>query len=199
MWARALVRLGCAGSPVPLRALCRLEPCAAGSPACRALPCICSQRQKGLGKRCLLGLHTPPSCCCPPHAPLPAGLTTFIATQPAFHRSFCLRENMADISAKTQAGRQREGQGWDWQPGSRARHRETSICTPPPLFCADHSPCACKPLVYLSMQAQQMVMDNLGLATAVGLNYLCRHTGECARGWVGGWACCSRHPRPACM
>lgn len=62
------------------------------------------------------------------------GLTTFIATQPAFHRSFCLRENMADISAKT--------------------------------------------------QAQQMVMDNLGLATAVGLNYLCRHTG----GWVGGRA-----------
>ncbi|KAL4859390.1 Protein strawberry notch 1 [Chlorella vulgaris] len=54
------------------------------------------------------------------------GLTTFIATQPAFHRSFCLRENLADISAKT--------------------------------------------------QAQQMVMDNLGLAAAVGLTYLCRHT-----------------------
>lgn len=25
-----------------------------------------------------------------------------------------------------------------------------------------------------------MVMDNIGLAAAVGLNYLCRHTGE---GW----------------
>ncbi|EFN59464.1 hypothetical protein CHLNCDRAFT_138052 [Chlorella variabilis] len=58
------------------------------------------------------------------------GLTTFIATQPAFHRSFCLRENLADISAKT--------------------------------------------------QAQQMVMDNIGLAAAVGLTYLCRHT-EAAR------------------
>lgn len=54
------------------------------------------------------------------------GLTTFIATQPAFHRSFCLRENLADISAKT--------------------------------------------------QAQQMVVDNLGLAAAVGLTYLCRHS-----------------------
>lgn len=73
----------------------------------------------------------------------PAGLTTFIATQPAFHRSFCLRENMADISAKT--------------------------------------------------QAQQMVCDNLGLAAAVGLNYLCRHTGGCEgraagrRGLLGRW------------
>ncbi|KAL4425099.1 hypothetical protein ABPG77_010413 [Micractinium sp. CCAP 211/92] len=54
------------------------------------------------------------------------GLTTFIATQPAFHRSFCLRENIADISAKT--------------------------------------------------QAQQMVLDNLGLAAAVGLTYLCRNS-----------------------
>ncbi|KAL4431071.1 hypothetical protein ABPG75_006327 [Micractinium tetrahymenae] len=58
------------------------------------------------------------------------GLTTFIATQPAFHRSFCLRENIADISAKT--------------------------------------------------QAQQMVMDNLGLAAAVGMTYLCRNS-EAAR------------------
>lgn len=66
-----------------------------------------------------------------------AGLTTFIATQPAFHRSFCLRENLADISAKT--------------------------------------------------QAQQMVVDNVGLAAAVGLNYACRHTGGGrALGWWGG-------------
>lgn len=77
------------------------------------------------------------------------GLTTFIATQPAFHRSFCLRENLADISAKT--------------------------------------------------QAQQMVVDNLGLAAAVGLTYLCRHSGaglggggpagraaRAARGGTGG-------------
>lgn len=30
------------------------------------------------------------------------GLTTFIATQPAFHRSFARGENLADISAKAQ-------------------------------------------------------------------------------------------------
>jgi hypothetical protein len=65
-----------------------------------------------------------------------AGLTTFIATQPAFHRSFCLRENLADISAKT--------------------------------------------------QAQQMVVDNVGLAAAVGLNYACRHTGGALLGGGAG-------------
>ena len=32
------------------------------------------------------------------------GLTTFIATQPAFHRSFARSENLADISAKAQVG-----------------------------------------------------------------------------------------------
>lgn len=31
------------------------------------------------------------------------GLTTFIVTEPAFQKSFCRAENMADISAKTQA------------------------------------------------------------------------------------------------
>jgi hypothetical protein len=31
------------------------------------------------------------------------GLTTYISTQPAFHRSFAVSENLADISAKTQA------------------------------------------------------------------------------------------------
>lgn len=31
------------------------------------------------------------------------GLTTFIVTEPAFQKSFCKAENMADISAKTQA------------------------------------------------------------------------------------------------
>ncbi|GAB4813666.1 hypothetical protein N2152v2_000712 [Parachlorella kessleri] len=51
------------------------------------------------------------------------GLTTHIATQPAFHRSFARGENLADISAKA--------------------------------------------------QAQQMVMDNLGLATAVALTHCC--------------------------
>ena len=60
------------------------------------------QRQAStlLATRAPLLLHPSPHNPIPPRTP---GLTTFIATQPAFHRSFCLRENMADISAKTQA------------------------------------------------------------------------------------------------
>lgn len=32
------------------------------------------------------------------------GLATYISTEPAFQRSFCRGENLADISAKTQVG-----------------------------------------------------------------------------------------------
>lgn len=53
------------------------------------------------------------------------GLATFIATQPAFHRSFAKTENLADISAKA--------------------------------------------------QAQQMMMDNLGLAFSVAATHAVRH------------------------
>lgn len=58
------------------------------------------------------------------------GLATFIATQPAFHRSFARSENLAHISAKA--------------------------------------------------QAQQMVVDNLGLALAVTATHVCRNS-EAAR------------------
>ena len=94
------------------------------------------ERERTAGVGHALGVHqaapgcrrhcTPPPLP-PPRAPLPPlpanigksiGLTTFIATQPAFHRSFACHENLADISAKAQVGP--VGAGWRGAGGAGA-------------------------------------------------------------------------------
>lgn len=70
------------------------------------------------------------------------GLTTHVATQPAFHKSFARGETMAEISAKTQAS---------------IHFCELAVSTAHAYFT----------LICLQMQAQAVVMDNVGLAVVV--------------------------------
>jgi len=89
----------------------------------------------------------------------PAGLTTFIATQPAFHRSFCLRENMADISAKTQVRRGLQGLGGVRRGGRDAWQAHQGVASPSIPLCSRPVPCmhlARKPCAMLGDQLRHL-------------------------------------------